>query len=109
MTYIAGLIIIGLFFLALNYFTNLTHSEKVSVIIVVLSILSIAIMYNEYTKQENQKLLDVTKRFNQNRTIKCDTVDVNNTNYTLSIGTYTFIGKENSPFSGDMISASDCE
>ncbi len=109
MTYIFGLIILGLLFLALHHFTELTHSEKISVITIILSIIAIAIMFNEYNKEQNVKMLDVVKRFNQNKTVKCGAVDVNNSDYTLSVGTYTFIGKENTPLYGEMISASDCE
>ena len=36
-------------------------------------------------------------------------IDINNTDYTISIGTYTFIGKKDTPNYGQMISASTCE
>jgi len=47
-------------------------------------------------------------KFNQNKTIVCDGIDVNTTNFSLSIGTYTFIGLKNTPNYGQMISASTC-
>ena len=109
MTYIAGIVLVALFFLALHYFTELKHMEKINITIVILSILAVIVMYNEYSEQENQKMMDATLKFNQNKTIKCDGVDINTTNYTLSIGTYTFIGKENTPNYNQMISASTCE
>ena len=109
MAYIAGLILLGLFFLALHYFTELKHMEKINITIVVLSILAVIVMFNEYSEQENKKMIQTTIEFNQNKTIKCEGHDVNNTNYTLSVGTYTFIAKENTPFNGQMYSASDCE
>lgn len=109
MAYIAGLVILGLFFLALHYFTELSHMEKINVTIVVLSILAVIVMFNEYNEVQNKKMIDATVKFKQNKTIKCDEVDVNSTNYTLSIGTYTFIGKKETPFNGQMVSASTCE
>lgn len=109
MTYIYGIIIIGLFFAALNYFTDLTHSQKWWIITIVLSVLSIIIMFNEYNDSNNQKTLDRAMEFNQNKTLTCDGIEVNNTNFTLSTGTYTFIGKENTSNYGKMISVSDCE
>ncbi|QSZ42122.1 hypothetical protein GJV85_08355 [Sulfurimonas aquatica] len=109
MTYIAGLVVIALFFLALHYFTELNHMEKINVTIIVLSILAIIVMYNEYSQSQNEKMMDATLRFDQNKTIQCDGVDINKTNYTLSVGTYTFIGKENTPNYNKMISASTCE
>lgn len=109
MTYIYGLLIVGLFFAALNYFTDLSHSQKWWIITIVLSILSIAIMFNEYNDSQSKKTLNIAMQFNQNKTIICQDLEINNTNYTLSTGTYTFIGKENTPNYGQMISVSDCE
>jgi hypothetical protein len=48
-------------------------------------------------------------KFQQNGTIKCSGVDVNSSIFSLSIGTYTFIGKKETPFYGQMISVSSCE
>lgn len=109
MAYIGGIIVIGFFFLALHYFTELNHSEKFSVIAIVLSIVLGAMMYNEYTNQESQKKLDVTMKFNQGKSLMCDGFEVNSSNYTLSTGTYTFIGKENTANYSKMISVSTCE
>ncbi len=109
MTYLVGILIIGLFFLALHYLTELDHMQKVYVIIIILSILSLAVMYNEYTKQESKKILNVTLKFKQGKNLKCDGKDVNSSNYTLSVGTYTFIGKKDTPNYAEMISASTCQ
>jgi len=109
MAYIIGFILIAIFFLALHYFTELNILDKFSVIATVLSIIAIAIMFNEYNDKKNTNMMNVVKKFNQNKTVKCEGIDVNNSNYTLSVGTYTFIGKQNSSVRDEMISASDCE
>ena len=109
MAYIYGLVVIGFFFLALNYFTSLSHSEKFSVIAIVLSLVLMAMMFNEYSKSESQNTLDVAMRFNQNKTVVCEGVEVNSSNYELSVGTYTFIGKTGTPNYGKMISVSTCK
>ena len=109
MAYIAGLVIVGFFFLALHYFTELTKNQKMLVTAVVLGIVLSAIAYNAYTTSQRDKMLDVVMKFNQHQTITCNGVEVNDENYTLSVGTYTFIGKENTPNYGRMISASTCE
>ena len=109
MTYLIGIIIVGLFFLALHYLTELTKMQIVYTIIIILSILSLAVMYNQYTKQESQKMLDAVLKYKQGQTIKCDGKDVNSTNYSLSTGTYTFIGRKNTPNYAEMISASTCQ
>ena len=109
MAYIAGLVLTGLFFLALNYFTELTKHQKTIVTAFVLSIVLGAIAFNSYSSSQRDKMLNVVTKFNQNKTVKCNGIDVNNSNYTLSTGTYTFIGKENTPNYSQMISASTCE
>lgn len=109
MAFFIGLVVIGLFFLALHYFTEFNNSQKVSITTIVLAILAIAVMFNEYSEVQNKKMMDATIAFKQNKTIKCKGVDVNTTGFTFSIGTHTFIGKEDTVNSSVMISASDCE
>ena len=109
MAYLAGLVIVGLFFLALHYFTELTKYQKAAVTAIVLAIVMSAIAFNLYSESQREKMMSVVTKFNQNKTVNCSGVDVNNSNYSLSIGTYTFIGKENTPNYAQMISASDCE
>jgi ABC-type branched-subunit amino acid transport system permease subunit len=107
--YIAGLILVGLFFLVLHYFTELTRNQKAVVTTLALAIVLSAVAFNAYSNTQREKMLNVVMKFNQHNTVNCNGVDVNSTNYTLSIGTYTFIGKENTPHYGEMISASRCE
>ncbi|MDQ7045036.1 MAG: hypothetical protein Q9M32_03875 [Sulfurimonas sp.] len=109
MTYIFGILIIGLFYLALHYLTELTLSQKWWVITIVLSILGVAIMFNAYSENQSNKTRDIAMQFKQGKTLQCDGLEVNSTNYTLSVGTYTFIGKDNTSNAGQMISASSCE
>ncbi|MBU1659273.1 hypothetical protein KKG72_09515 [bacterium] len=109
MAYIAGLVIVGFFFLALHYFTELTKSQKAVVTGVFFSIILGAIAFNAYSDSQREKMLNVVRKFEQNKTVQCPGQDVNSTNYTLSIGTYTFIGKANTPYFNQMISASQCE
>ncbi|MDK9693676.1 MAG: hypothetical protein OEL19_05450 [Sulfurimonas sp.] len=109
MAYLIGLVVVGLFFLVLHYFTELTQMQKSVVTGVALFFVLFALAFNTYTDAQRDKMLEVVTKFNQNGTIKCDTLDLNNTNFTLSIGTYTFIGKEKTPFHGQMISVSKCE
>jgi len=107
--YIAGLVIVGLFFLALHYFTEVSTSQKSAISVVILTVVLGAIAFNAYSSSQRDKMTSVVLKFNQDKTVTCSGLDVNNLNYTLSIGTYTFIGKENTPNYGQMISASSCE
>jgi len=109
MAYIISLIGLALLFFALKEFTELTKAHRISITAILFFIIYAAIAYNTHSNNERAKLLNIVTKFNQNRTIKCNGVDVNSSEYTLSIGTYTFIGKKNTPNYGVMISASNCE
>ena len=109
MSYIAGLIIAGLLFLAVKYFLDLSKQQEILSGIVILSLILSAVAYNTYSSAQREKMLSVVTKYKQNKTVKCSDKDVNATNYDLSIGTYTFIGREKTPFYGEMISASSCE
>ena len=109
MAYILGLVIVGLFFLAIKYFTELTKKQEIIVSIIVLAIVFGAIAFNSYSTMQRDSMLNAVLKFKQSKTINCNGIDVNNSNYTLSVGTYTFIGKEKTPNYGQMVSASTCE
>ena len=109
MTYILGLLLVIVFFLGMRYFTKFDIYQQMSIAVVILSVMAVALMYNEYTQQENQKILNATIKYKQGKTLRCAGKDVNNTTYTLSIGTYTFIGREGTANFQEMISVSDCE
>jgi len=107
--YLAGLVLSALFFLALHYFTELTKSQKTLISATILALILSAIAFNSYSNSQRDKMLRVVTKFKQGKTIICNGVDVNNKIYTLSIGTYTFIGKKDTPNYAEMISASSCE
>jgi len=109
MAYIIGLVVVGLFFAALHYFTELTRSQKALITTAVLTVILAAIAFNAYSTSQRENMMSVVVKFNQHKTVKCNEIEVNDKNYTLSIGTYTFIGKEETPGYGQMISASICQ
>ncbi|MBU0720159.1 hypothetical protein KJ877_02330 [bacterium] len=108
MAYILGLVVTILFFLVLHYFTELNKVQKMTVAAILFAVIAGAVAYNSYSYTQRDTMLNVVRQFEQNKTIQCDGVDVNQTNFTLSIGTYTFIGKEKTPYFNQMISASKC-
>ena len=109
MAYIGGLLIAGLFFLALHYFTELNKAQKTAITLVVLAFILAAVAFNAYSNAQREQMLNAVLRFKQNRTIECNGREINASNYTLSIGTYTFIGKKNTPNYAEMVTASSCE
>ena len=109
MPYLAGLIIAGLFFLALHYFTEVTKKQKTTITVVIFTVIVSAILFNTYSSNQRKQMLNAVLKYKQGKTIKCNERDVNSNTYTLSIGTYTFIGKKDTANYAEMISASTCE
>jgi len=109
MAYIFGLFIVALFFVSLHYFTELSKSQKTITSLIVFALISAAIAYNSYTDAQTDEMMQVVTKFKQNKTVTCSGVDINASNFSLSVGTYTFIGKKDTPYYGQMISASECQ
>ncbi len=108
MTYIAGLITVGIFFLAIKYFLELTKKQEFTILFIVLSIVLGAIAFNTYSSSQREKMLNIVTKYKQGKTVLCNGEEVNATNYSLSVGTYTFIGKKDTPNYAVMIPVSVC-
>ncbi|MDX9814227.1 MAG: hypothetical protein WC144_05970 [Sulfurimonas sp.] len=109
MTYLIPLIILLLVFLILHYFTELTQKQKLLTLLTLGVISIFASYYNYYSNTQRDRVLEVINSFNQGKSVTCDDIEITKENFTLSIGTYTFIGKKDGEFSGQMISASRCK
>jgi len=107
--YIYGLLVVGLLFLAMHYFTELTTQQKMITAGVLIGFILGAVAYNNYKEQQREKMLEIVVKYEQGKTIHCGKRDVNNSLYSLSIGTYTFIGKEHTPHYAEMIDAFTCQ
>ncbi|MEO1953796.1 MAG: hypothetical protein ABGW74_03735 [Campylobacterales bacterium] len=108
MAYIIGLVVLGLLFLALHYFTELDKKQKIAILSMLFVVIASAISYNKYTLAKQDKMLNVVMRFNQHKTVECNGIKVDDKNFSLSIGTYTFIGKKDTPHYEQMIGAVEC-
>jgi hypothetical protein len=107
--YLYALVVIALLFAVLHYFTELTLMHKLSAVVILLVIVAGAYLYNRASTQRQEQIMQNVQRFEIGKNLRCGDKDVNQTNYTLSIGTYTFIGKENTPYYGEMVSVSSCK
>ena len=109
MAYIFGLVVVALLFLSMHYFTELKKKEKITISLVIFSIIAGAILFNTYSSAQRDNMLAVVTAYKQNKTVQCGEIEVDKKLYDLSIGTYTFIGRKDTPNYGQMISASSCE
>lgn len=109
MAYIYGLIIVALFFAVMHFFTELDLKQKAGATVLTLSFVMGALYYNTLQDEKAEHLRDVMLRFNQGKSLQCDGLEVDKNNFSLSVGTQTFIAREQTPYSGKMVAASECE
>ena len=109
MSYILGLGVVALFFVILHYFTELKNSEKIGATLFFVVIIGAAIYYNNVQNVHREHITNIGLKFQQNKKITCKDVEINENNFTASIGTYTFIGKENTEHAGQMFSFDECQ
>jgi len=107
--YIYALIILTLFLAFLHYFTELNNQQKATIFGVLGTLILFAYLYNTYKAKEQEKMYEIVVRYKQGKTIHCGNYDINSSTFTLSTGTYTFIGKKDTPYYAVMVSAYDCE
>ena len=109
MGYLYGLVVIGVLFTTLHYFTELRNKQKIAISVVAGLLVLSAYLYNLSSQGEQEQILLSLQAFENNQTLTCKNgKKVNSMNYSLSVGTYTFIGKENTPYNSDMISVRSC-
>jgi len=107
--YLYGLLIVALLSLAIHYFTELETRQKLSIAAGLFVAIFGAIAYNKYQDTQREKMLAVIVKYKQGKSINCNGREVNASTYSLSIGTYTFIGKKNTPHYAEMIDAYQCQ
>jgi hypothetical protein len=109
MSYLLGLAAVGIFFLVLHNFTELSHQQKGIVTAVLVGLIISMYVFNIYSDNQRDKVTNIVLEYKQNKTLTCKGVDVNQSNFSYSVGTQTFIGLENTPHYGRLISATECE
>jgi hypothetical protein len=109
MAYILGLVIVALFFGVMHFFTELNAKQKVTATVLVLAFVMGALFYNNLQSTKAEHVRDVMLRYNQGQNLKCGELDVTKINFSLSVGTQTFIGRQEGTHAGKMVAASECE
>ncbi len=109
MIYLFGIFLLILLFVVLHFFTEISLKEKIGVLVVLTVVVLSAYLYNQSSENRRLHLEDVLLSFTQGQTISCAGRDVNNTEYSYSSGTQTFIGKKESKNFGRIISLDQCQ
>ena len=109
MSYIYIVAVIALLYAGMHFFTELSHRQKLSVAGTVLLIIAAAVAYNRSADEAQSHVRDVILKFNQHKTLTCNGVEVNDTAFTLSVGTQSFIAGEGTPHAGQIFDAAGCQ
>lgn len=109
MSYLYALTVIGLLYFVMHFFTELSHKQKLGVTGVLMLIVAAAALYNRSVAHDQAYVREMILNFNQHYTLECSGVEVSDREFTLSVGTQSFIGKEGTPHAGEIYSASACE
>lgn len=109
MGYLVWFGIVVVVFVWMHYFTALTGKQKGIVSLVLAMIVGNAILYNIMNELESKHVAAIELQFTNGKTLLCNNVKVNNKEFTYSVGTQSFIGNENTQYSQQIFSASECE
>ena len=108
MAYIFGVILFLILFVVMHFFTEMTLKQKLSATGVFAILVLSAYFYNQQSEQRRLHLEEVMLKYNSGDNISCSSLDVNNTEFSYSSGTQTFLGKKESKMHGRIISLDSC-
>ncbi len=109
MAYIFGVILLLILFVVMHFFTEMTLKQKLSATGVLALLILGAYLYNSQSEERRLHLEAVMLTFNSGENIRCNALDVNNTEFSYSSGTQTFLGKKESKMYGRIISLDSCQ
>lgn len=109
MIYLFGIFLLILLFVVLHFFTEINLKEKLGVLVVLTVVVLSAYLYNQSSESRRLHLEDVLLDFTHGKNIICTDRDVNNTEFSYSSGTQTFLGKKESKNFGRIISLDQCQ
>jgi len=93
----------------MHFYTELDAKQKVGATVVAGGLIMSAIFFNYVQTQKSEHVREIMRHFNQGKSIVCNEIKVSNKNFSLSVGTQTFIGLKEGAHAGKMLSASGCE
>lgn len=108
MSYFYIVAVLALLYGGMHFFTGMTHRQKLQVTGGLLIIVAAAIAYNRMTDRTQAHVREMLLRFNQHDSLECGGVRVNDANFTLSVGTQSFIAHEGTQHAGQIFDAADC-
>lgn len=109
MSYVLWFGIVAILFALMHYFTELNGRQKGAISFVATLIVIGAILYNIKSDADRKHVMRIELKFNNGETVDCGNIQVNNTEFSYSIGTQSFIGHKGSRYAWQIVSARECE
>lgn len=109
MAYIFGIALLILLFIVMHFFTEISLRQKLVTTLVAALLILGAYLFNQSSEARRLHQENVLLKFKHGKTIVCDGVDVNNSEFSYSSGTQTFLGKKESSMYGRIISLDLCK
>ena len=109
MAYIFGIALLGLLFIVLHFFTEISLKQKLTSVGFVSIFILGAYLFNLNSENRRLHLEDVLLEFTHGKSIVCNGIDVSNTEFSYSSGTQTFLGLKESKMFGRLISLDSCQ
>ncbi|MDF1880351.1 hypothetical protein JHD50_03360 [Sulfurimonas sp. MAG313] len=109
MPYLFGIALLILLFIVLHFFTEISLKQKLGTVSVLAALVLGAYLFNLNSKNRRLHLEDVLLKFTHGNTILCNDLEVNNSYYSYSSGTQTFIGLKETKSFGRLISLDTCQ
>jgi len=109
MAYLFGIALLLLLFVVLHFFTEISLQQKLITVSILAVLILGAYLYNLQSEKRRLHLESVLLEFMHDENIQCNGIDVNNSQFSYSSGTQTFIGLKQSKMSGRLISLDTCQ
>jgi len=109
MSYLYIIAFAALLYGAMHFLTELSHGQKLMVAGALLLIIAAAVAWNRSADAQQEHVRAVILKFKQHQTLQCGGVEVNDTQFTLSVGTQSFLAKEGTPHAGRIFNAAGCQ
>jgi len=109
MAYLFGVALLILLFIVLHFFTEISLKQKLITVSIIGLLVLGAYLFNVNSENRRLHLEGVLLEFTHGETIVCNGIDVNNSEFSYSSGTQTFLGLKESKMFGRLISLDSCQ
>lgn len=108
MGYVITLVIVILLVTVLFNFTELSTRSKTTIAVILLLSIGVGYLYEQTEGTRREYVMTVALKYRQHKPIQCNGVDVNDSFFSYSEGTHSFIGRSGTPYADQLFSLEQC-